>query len=367
EGLWVAGVLAALQDDQPLQYGADADHIQVKRGTEGMARAKRLINAARYYSFYTMDMADVLDYEALRETSTSRAEEQLIRHIPNEQERRGVLEFHGKTFRGGGKAYTLAAAEIGRFVGKYWNALAALTELANYIASLKDGGRFDLELTIDEHPPEIGAFACLTSDEEVLFLLREMQRRELTITHLAPNFGVEKGADYRCPDGLEGLEKRIRSQFSLAKEFGVMLDFHSGDDLTSAPRRVIQRATQGWHHFKISPMLQIIFAEVLHKFHPQLFERWWKDAYEYANTEAQQGSTFAKQCLTEYEAKSNPSPSHSDAVFHHYSFAFPGRRDPKGQFIQRHEFYQLSPAFYEAYQARLCEYLCQLAEELFNF
>jgi hypothetical protein len=52
-------------------------------------------------------------------------------------------------------------------------------------------------------------------------------------------------------------------------------------------------------------------------------------------------------------------------VFHHYSFAFVGRRDEAGQFRRRQEFYELSPAFYQAYRDRLARWLCQLADELF--
>ena len=37
EGLWVAGVLDALKHGAPSRYGADADHIQVKRGADGLA------------------------------------------------------------------------------------------------------------------------------------------------------------------------------------------------------------------------------------------------------------------------------------------------------------------------------------------
>ncbi len=69
EGLWVAGVLDALRHGAPPRFGADADHIQVKRGAEGLARAKRMLDATRYYSFYTLDVSDVLDYGALS-TST---------------------------------------------------------------------------------------------------------------------------------------------------------------------------------------------------------------------------------------------------------------------------------------------------------
>jgi len=82
EGLWVAGVLAVLKSDQPLRYGADADHVQVKRGAAGIERAKRVIRAARYYSFFTLDMADVLDYSALSQSSTGNAEPFLMEKFP---------------------------------------------------------------------------------------------------------------------------------------------------------------------------------------------------------------------------------------------------------------------------------------------
>ena len=50
-----------------------------------------------------------------------------------------------------------------------------------------------------------------------------------------------------------------------------MLDFHSGDDLCSAARQAIGRATHGWCHFKVSPSLQVIFGEVLHQVSPERF------------------------------------------------------------------------------------------------
>ena len=84
--------------------------------------------------------------------------------------------------------------------------------------------------------------------------------------------------DYRWPGGLDGFEKRVTAQCRSAEEFGVMLDFHSADDLTSGPRRIIRKTTGGKHHFKISPMPQIIFADVLSDFHPELVRQWWDDA-----------------------------------------------------------------------------------------
>ena len=145
-----------------------------------------------------------------------------------------------------------------------------------------------------------------------------------------------------------------------------MVDFHSGDDLSAATRRVIRRATEGRSHFKISPSLQLLFAEVLQDHHPDLFRRWWDDAEAYTQREAQAGSAFAAQCLREYETSSHRLPDVHHSIFHHYSFAFVGRRDAQGQFLHREEFYSLSRAFVEDYQNRVAQLLCGLAEELFN-
>ena len=366
EGLWVSGVLDALKSSHRPAYGADADHLQVKRGADGLARAKRLVDASRYYTFFTLDVSDVLNYTALSAQPASTAEGYLNDKIRDAVERRAVLDYHRQERRIGGATYRLDAAIIGQLVGKYWDALDAVQELTGHVQTLKDGQAFDLELSIDEHPAEVPTFDCLTTDAEVLFVIREMQRRGIPVTHVAPNFGVEKGVDYSCPDGLDGLEKRARSQSRICEELGVMVDFHSGDDLSAATRRVIRRATEGRSHFKISPSLQLLFAKVLQDHHPDLFRRWWADAEAYTQREAQAGSAFAAQCLHEYETSTNPVPDVHHSIFHHYSFAFVGRRDARGQFLHREEFYSLSGAFAVDYQNRAAQFLCGLAEELFD-
>lgn len=365
EGLWVSGVLDALTYPAVLPYGADADHVQVKRGPDGLARAKNLLECSRYYSFYTIDMADILRYEAMNESSSDGAASFLDSEIENVSLRSEIKRFYRQKHRIGKQEYTFDDATLGRLVGKYWTTLSVMEDLAQTLRDLKDGEPFDLEFTMDEHPPEVGAFDCLTSDHETLFVLLELKRRGIPVTHIAPNFGVEKGVDYRCPDGLEGLESRVRSQFAIAEEFGIMLDIHSGDDLTSAPRRVFQKATGGKNHFKISPMPQIIFADVLEDHDPNFFREWWDDAIAYATEEAEAGSEFARQCLNEYGGSDDKNPSRRHMVFHHYSFRFVGRRDAQGCFLHRERFYELSPEFYADYSERFADYLGMLSEELF--
>jgi hypothetical protein len=365
EGLWVYGVLEALKSDGHFRYGADADHIKVARGPEGMARAKRVLEAARYYTFFTLDVSGVLDYGALV-AGAAAAEGYLTARIAPARERAEVLAYHLQQRRIGGCSYELDAAAAGRLVGKYWEALDAAVELADHIRRLRGNRPFDLEFAIDERTPEIATCDCITSDDEVIFVLLELKRRGVPVTHLAPNFGVEKPVDYRCPDGLNGLEARVRSQYRIAEEFGVMLDFHSGDDLSSATRLVIGRATEGRNHFKVSPEPQIMFAEVVRDLHPELFRRWWDASLAYAQREAAGGSAFAAACLTEIEAGGRRAPSPRDIIFHNFGFAFVGKRNAAGQYLNREELYSLPPALYAEYRSRLVAYLCLLAGELFR-
>jgi len=219
---------------------------------------------------------------------------------------------------------------------------------------------------VDEVPSEMTACECITSHEELLFIARECQRRGLPVTHLAPNFGVEKEMDYRCTDGLEGLKERVRAQTALARAFGLMLDFHSGDDLSARTRRTIGRATDGYNHFKISPSLQVLFAETLADVQPRTFAVWWEDALAFARREAERGSTLAIQGLRLLKESADPSPSARHEVFRHYCFASLGRRDDAGQYVHRETLYDLTPAFRQEYSDRLVAFLSQVADDLFG-
>jgi hypothetical protein len=144
-----------------------------------------------------------------------------------------------------------------------------------------------------------------------------------------------------------------------------MLDFHSGDDLAAPTRRVLGRATNGWCHFKISPSLQQMFAEVLFDLHDGLFDFWWQDTLAYARREATAGSEFAARALAAFDEKEcEPSPRHP--LFRHFCFETVGRRDEEGRFMNRERFYDLSEEFHREYTGRVVSFLGGLAADLFT-
>jgi len=113
-------------------------------------------------------------------------------------------------------------------------------------------------------------------------------------------------------------------------------------------------------------MLQLLFAEVLQDHYPEMFRRWWEDSLEYARREAVAGSDFAADCIRADETGAHRGPSRHDQVFHHYGFAYVGRRTPDGKMPNREQFYTLSDEFYRAYQQCLVDYLGTLAVDLFE-
>jgi len=225
------------------------------------------------------------------------------------------------------------------------------------------GQPFDLELSIDEVPSGIPVGDVLSTADEVAFLLGEIRRRGLPVSHLAPNLGVEKGTDYRLADGLDGLEARTCGMHRLLQAAAVMLDCHSGDDLTAPTRRVVGRATDGQVHFKISPSLQLLFAEVLQAEAPKVFRFWWDDTLAYARREAEAGSPLAARLVAE-AATAAPSPLHP--LFHLFCFATVGRRSAASAFLNRDRFYSLPAAFHRAYDERVTRLLLEVAADLYG-
>jgi len=365
EGLWVYGVLEALKSEGRPVYGADADHIKIADGADGLGHAKQVVAASRYYTFYTLDISAGLDYAALNVRSSAEANALLESRIPSPMERQAIVAYHRQERRLGGITYQPDDATLGGLVGKYWDALSAIEKLVAEIRRVRRERGFDLEFSMDERPPGIETCACITTNEEVVFVLLEAQRRGLPLTHLAPNFGVEKGLDYRCPGGLTALARRITTQYRIANEFDALLDFHSGDDLSQATRRVIALATSGRNHFKIAPQPQIMFAETVRDYYSDLFRTWWNESLAYAQREASY-SKFAADCIREYQASPEASPSPTDSIFHNFGFSFVGKRDAQGQYVNREKLYGLSPEFYREYQDRLVQYYCGLAQDLFT-
>ncbi|MHA1692825.1 MAG: tagaturonate epimerase family protein, partial [Candidatus Heimdallarchaeaceae archaeon] len=254
---------------------------------------------------------------------------------------------------------------IERMLFKYEDSLTAMKQLDDYLASIKGSGSYDLEWSLDEIPSGISVEDNITTDNELFFLLNEIKRREINLTHIAPNFGVEKGVDYRMKSGRDYLYELIKSLHRISSEFGIMLDVHSGDNLSSETRQTINKASGGKIHYKISPITQEIFAQTLFETDHEKFLFWWEEALRYAEIQAEKGSDFAVKCLKEINtSKKKPTPE--DAVFHYYHYPPVGENVKDGNPYLREYLYSLDAEFSDAYSRKLTVYLDSISNDLFT-
>ena len=289
------------------RYGADADHIMVKRGVDGLERAKKVLMAARYYSFFTIDVSDILDYGAMSGSGAGLTDV-LGRCIGDENTRREVLSYYRGPLRIGGRSLRPSEAELSGMIGKYWRAMEALSSLFPFIATMRENEPFDLELSIDEHPPEIHAFDCLTTEAEVAFpggkkaprpappppraQPRGREARRLSLPRRPRRAGGEQAR--LAPPGA-GRRRRHRQSPS------------RGPPVAVDPQGA-EAGNGGDDPFQCFPYLQTLFADVLYDFDRETFTTWWDDTCEFARENAREGSTLAEECLKHYESEPGGFP-----------------------------------------------------------
>ena len=359
EGLWLNGVVGVIEAGYTGGYGADLDHIPVKSFDDaGMAKAKSLIRAGRHYTFFTLDTSALFDLSALR-FSGERLAEAFREAIPAEEDRRDLLA-HYKASRKPNLPKT--EDEILRVAAAYGKSVVAACELFEYIKSLKRGGAFDFEFSLDEGPD-------ITTPMETAFCLEELERRGVTVHFVAPNVGFEKRVDYRKPDGLPGLEERVREMSRIAGEYGALLDFHSGSDKAPETYRTISRAANGRVKLKVSGKLQIMLAEVLAELQPGFFDWWWDWTLDTARGEAANGSAVAEEYARKVEERMRKEGGGvkrlpSDQFFTDFCFSAVGAKDERGNFLFRERFYTIPKRVLDEYTRRVVAYIKDLAADL---
>ena len=114
----------------------------------------------------------------------------------------------------GAKAYKFTKDEVRVLALKYWDALQRLRQLAERVRQCMAGQQFNLELSLAET-------ANPTTEKDLLFLLNELQRMDLSFTHVAPNLGFKP---YRKYSGkLTELRNRLELLGAIAQSFGAQL------------------------------------------------------------------------------------------------------------------------------------------------
>lgn len=361
QGLWLAGVVCAIENgfDQP--YGADLDHIPVKSAdAAGMARAKSLLDAGRHFTFFTLDTSAVFNLDALKLTGPE-LDAAFQAALPAESRADLLKSYARGSSTVGGQYWPGSETQAKQLAAAYWASIEAAAEMYHHIVSLKQGEPFDFEFSLDEGPE-------ITEPVEQTFVLEELKKRGVTVTFIAPNVGFEKRVDYRKPDGLKGLAERVRQMNEISRAYGALLDFHSGSDKAPATYQTIAKAGGGVK-LKVSGKLQLLFAEVLADVDEGFFNQWWDWTLGNARAEAERGSEVAKTYVVKVEERmaaegSSFKRSPKDLFFTDFSFGMVGAKDEKGEFLYRDKFYTVSDAVRQEYTRRTTQYLVELAKDL---
>lgn len=361
EGLWLAGVVAAIENgfDQP--YGADLDHIPVKSAdAEGLAKAKTLLDAGRHFTFFTLDTSALFNLDALKLTGSA-LDEAFESSVPEEWQEELLASYGERPENIKAEYWPDGETQVKQLAAAYWASIEGAAEMYGHIISLKKGEPFDFEFSLDEGLE-------ITEPVEQTFVLHELQKRGVVVTFIAPNVGFEKRVDYRKPDGLKGLADRVSKMNEISRAYGALLDFHSGSDKAPETYQAIAKAGNGVK-LKVSGKLQLIFSEVIADLDPDFFNKWWVWTLGSARAEAARGSEVAKTYVAKLEERQKAEggkfkQSPKDLFFTDFSFGMVGAKDEKGQFMFRDKFYTVSDAVRREYTKRTVEYLVKLAADL---
>lgn len=244
-------VFGAFQEGYRDGFGADADHLK------SVAEA---VSAARLgYTFFTCDPSDlVVSVDRLPE------DELLTRFRALSEAERLAKDYLGRNFpiKGLGRV-RFSERELASAAVKYMAAIELAEEMYKAISEILPEG-FDFELSLDEAESP-------TSPVEHYFVVRELERRGVELTSLAPRFGgvLEKAVDYR--GSLEVFHRDLRAHVALAKVLGeYRISLHSGSDKFSL-YPVMAREAGGLWHVKTAGTSYLVALEVVARHAPDLF------------------------------------------------------------------------------------------------
>lgn len=208
----LAAARRALQGlDYQSPWGADADHLKTPEDIQ--------YTAAAGFVFFTIDPSSYVNNAA--DSMPADTLKALTRQIEQEELFRSS-DYLGKSFDLGTTSLTFSREALARAAVKYGRAIAHSANMAAEI--LRQRADADIEISVDETD-----FA--TTPLEHLFVARELQRRGIKVTSLAPRFvgEFEKGVDYK--GDVAEFESQLKLHLAISQLYGpYKISIHSGSD-----------------------------------------------------------------------------------------------------------------------------------------
>ena len=255
---------AVFQEGYRGGFAADADHLKTEEDVKETFEAG--------FTMYTIDPSDYVDDEACEYSLRTLKEK--FKRLPWDElgckEDELLKTYLGKEFtiESSDKMYSLKLSfseeDLLRAAVKYSAAIAHTLRLKLLLDKLFNGGKYDLELSVDETDTP-------TSLLEHLFIALELRRLNIHVQGLALRFvgRFEKAIDYI--GDLKEFEKTFIYHVLIAKKFGpYKLSIHSGSDKFSI-YPILGRHGRDMIHLKTSGTSYLESLRIIARYDPQLF------------------------------------------------------------------------------------------------
>lgn len=218
-------------------WGADADHV------------KEIADLAPFvvagYTFYTIDPSDYVDNAA--QTDAPETLREKVAGLPWEQLGTSYDALHQRycnaPFVLEGLTLEFSEPVLLRALAKYGRAIAHTSAIAAALTAQVQGGRYDLEISVDETDTP-------TSIYEHFLITNELHARGIPVASVAPRFvgKFQKGVDYM--GDMELFETELVNHVAIMNYFdSYKLSIHTGSDKFSI-YPIIARHAHGHVHVK---------------------------------------------------------------------------------------------------------------------
>ena len=246
-------------------YGADGDHLK------NLADIDVALDAGM--PMITLDLSEVMNAAA---GDWSDAEVETAFDALAEEERRQVAEdYFDRDFVIGDGKVSISAAVARRCAVMYDRALDFAVEVYEHLRQRR-GDEFDLEISIDETTSP-------TLPSHHLYIARELKRRGVIVSSLAPRFigEFQKAVDYI--GDLAEFDRQFKVHAQIAKAYGnYKISVHSGSD-KFAVYPTVGRETDGFLHLKTAGTSWLVAVLVIARHDPALYREMHRFAEEHFN------------------------------------------------------------------------------------
>jgi hypothetical protein len=244
-------------------WGADGDHLKTMEDIDSALE--------QGMPMITLDLTEVLhpeaaDFDDARMNSEFAGLDSTVRdHV--------LREYADRKFKVGNRTIGFDGWEAKKCALMYWDALEFAAEVDAHLRA-KRGDAYDLEISIDETTSP-------TLPAHHLFIIRELQRRNVTVNSLAPRFigEFQKAVDYI--GDVKEFEEQFKIHCDIAAAHGnYKISIHSGSDKFSV-YPVIGKYTKLRLHLKTAGTSWLEAVRTIAETEPELYRLMHSRAKKY--------------------------------------------------------------------------------------